>query len=295
LRVSLFVSEHGTMCRMEIKEYFGKAWTLRSYLLSPWKLLFYKKVFYGLIIFGLSYWVLPPSVTKYADYVISPVWRLTRAIAAEIGIISLAKHGVTGVSKSVEFFQGPDEIENSQGGDYFYAGNPIKTNLEWAAGSSGNLQFKQLDLPNKKGLAYAYKLDTSFYVNYDRSSFHLAPFKKSAHVGVDKRDMKLKWQELLNKLELDLESFDVLWCVSGIYYEEEGFVGGLFMLVTDEYRQQIRTQAFVVPRFAKPKDKPSTYLITVDELEALVGLDFMNQLAEEEQIKLETSKLDWAW
>lgn len=285
---------------MTFKEKLGQAWTVRGYLISPWKLLFKKKVLYGVLIFVLAYWILPPSITQYADKLLSPVWRATRAIAAEIGLVGLVKNSATGVSATVDFIQGPDEIENSLGGDIFYAGEPVVSE-NWQIQSAGNVKLASYGGLNSSLQLAAYQLSKNEFVSYTdwpSGTCSLHPFKSekdSALISVDKRDMVKTWKSLLEKVSADLDEMDHIWCLAGVQRDDASSVQGIFLLMVDEYRQEVRAQAFYLPRHVSSKDKLSSFLIPIDELEEKSSLDVLSGLEDALEEKLEALNPEWAW
>jgi hypothetical protein len=285
---------------MTFKEKFGQAWTVRGYLISPWKLLFKKKILYGVLIFVLAYWILPSSVTQYVDKAVSPVWKVTRAIAAEIGLLGLVKNSASGVSATVDFIQGPDEIENSLGEAIFYAGEP-KLAKAWQVGVSDNVKLAFSGDEGTRFQFVAYRLikgELSPQKEWEGARVSLLPFQSTndlAEVAVDKRDMVKTWGRVMQKLSNDLSEMDHLWCLAGVERDETQSVQGIFLLIVDEFRQEVRAQSFYVPRHADSKDKLSSFLIPIDELETKLSIDVLNGLEDALEKKLEAQKLDWAW
>lgn len=284
---------------MPFKEKFDQAMTLRGYLISPWKLLFKKKVLYGVLIFVLAYWILPPSVTQYVDKVVSPVWKVTRAIAAEIGLVGLVKNSASGVSATVDFIQGPDEIENSLGEAVFYAGKP-KIVGDWELQVADNVQVAMGGALDSRYQIAAYQLSKGKFelgTEWPSGVVALSPFemKEQALVAIDKREMIKAWKSAMRKLYEDSESMDHLWCLAGVERDGSKNVQGLFLMMVDEYRQEIRTQSFYLPRHIDSKDKLSSYLISVDELEEKLSIDVFTGLEDVLEAKLESEKPEWAW
>jgi len=69
-----------------------------------------------------------------------------------------------------------------------------------------------------------------------------------------------------------------------------------FKVMLRERDDKIAVQAFVVPHAELARDmKYSGFIVSVDELESLSGLDFFSELSEPLQSRLEVIKPDYAW
>lgn len=99
--------------------------------------------------------------------------------------------------------------------------------------------------------------------------------------------------------------FDEVWVVTGPVFSKpvQRLASGVavpsayYKIVTDEIDGGIRVMAFLVDSRAAPYTRIKTELVSVDQLEALTGLNFFPELTESEQQTLEAEPAGrlWPW
>ncbi|ATC64548.1 endonuclease [Nibricoccus aquaticus] len=68
-----------------------------------------------------------------------------------------------------------------------------------------------------------------------------------------------------------------------------------FMIVVDESEGRVRAQAFLFPQEAEEGDELGKYLVSIDEIEARTGLDFLSVLPDEAEAALEAKRVTRVW
>lgn len=166
-------------------------------------------------------------------------------------------------------------------------------------------------------------ITTSDYINsgYDRG--HMAPnhaisllYGKEAqeetflmsNVTPQKASLNQKiWKHLE---EMELESFTLkfkeVWVYTGPLFDSKiaRLKSSYFVEIPDAFYKiyvgievdgSIKTLAFIIPQNAKMNDRIEKYLVTIDEIERRSGFDFLHELEDtiEEKLEKEIDVVDW--
>jgi endonuclease G, mitochondrial len=99
--------------------------------------------------------------------------------------------------------------------------------------------------------------------------------------------------------------FSEVWVITGPVFREpvERLESGVqipsdyYKIILDQNKGKVRVLAFLVPRDCPPYTRIKKCLVSVDEIEALTGLNFFPALSEEEQALLESEPAGrlWPW
>ena len=115
------------------------------------------------------------------------------------------------------------------------------------------------------------------------------------------------WQRL-EAMEIDefLPKFKTLWVYTGpIFNEEAKKLKNSFIVeipvafykiyIGIQEDGTMKSLAFMIPQNAKPYDSLEKYLVSIDEIEAASGLDFLPNLEKNQEIHLEKQKSVTGW
>lgn len=99
------------------------------------------------------------------------------------------------------------------------------------------------------------------------------------------------------------EKFAEVWVIcGGIYDEDKQFINNkieipdeCYMIIVDLLNGEPRVMAFIMPQFIEKRTKLDEYLTTVDEIESRTGLDFMPDLEDKVENKVEEEKSNKLW
>lgn len=112
------------------------------------------------------------------------------------------------------------------------------------------------------------------------------------------------WQKLEQRIATNYAGrFGEVWVVVGPIFGEKpkklsrrvSVPEAFFMIVIDEREGGVRAQAFVLPQEAPATGEPGAYLTSIDEIERRTGLDFLGELPDEAEAKLEATKAERMW
>jgi endonuclease G len=67
------------------------------------------------------------------------------------------------------------------------------------------------------------------------------------------------------------------------------------MIVVDESEGRVRAEAFLFSQDTPEGDDLGTHLVTIDEVEARTGLDFLSELPDEAENALESRRAAGVW
>jgi endonuclease G, mitochondrial len=125
---------------------------------------------------------------------------------------------------------------------------------------------------------------------------NITPQKHALNAGV--------WQRLEQRIATNYAGrFGEVWVVAGpIFGEKPKKLGRrvavpeeFFMIVIDEREGGVRAQAWIFPQETPNFAEPEGYLTSIDEIERRTGLDFLSELPDDAETKLEAAKAARVW
>lgn len=99
------------------------------------------------------------------------------------------------------------------------------------------------------------------------------------------------------------QEYEQVWVIAGPVYSREARALGsgvdipvsCYGIVLDEVNGAPRVMAFVIPQDVPPDAKLEGYLQSVDDIEAMTGLDFMAGVPDEVEVRLEAQRAACLW
>lgn len=146
-------------------------------------------------------------------------------------------------------------------------------------------------------LAPNYAIATRYGEAAQKETFlmsNIIPQRHSLNAGL--------WKQLEMKIASNYPArFGEVWVMAGPIFglKSARLKGGVavpeacYMIILDESDGRVRCQAFIFPQNAE--GNLARYLVTVDEIEARTGLDFLHELPDEAEALLESRRADGVW
>jgi endonuclease G len=112
------------------------------------------------------------------------------------------------------------------------------------------------------------------------------------------------WKELEARAAINYPArFQEVWIVTGPIYSSSGpeIAKGIrvpdscYKIVIDETDGKVRCLAMVMKQDISPSASLDQYIVTVDEVETLTGIDFFGDLEDQVESKLESTKAERIW
>jgi endonuclease G, mitochondrial len=125
---------------------------------------------------------------------------------------------------------------------------------------------------------------------------NITPQKHALNAGL--------WHELEQKIATSYPArFGEVWVLAGPIFGEQptrlqrrvAVPEAFFMIVIDENDGRVRAQAFVIPQEAAADSSIESYVVSIDEVEARAGLDFLSELPDETENALEMRRVSRVW
>lgn len=147
-------------------------------------------------------------------------------------------------------------------------------------------------------LAPNYAIATRYGEAAQRGTFvmsNVIPQKHALNAGL--------WKDLEMKIATSYPArFAEVWVIAGPVFKKPSptlprsrvpIPEACYMLVIDESDGRVRSTAYLFPQDAK--GSLDNYLVSIDEIEARTGLDFLTEFPAEVQAQLETKRASRAW
>jgi len=112
------------------------------------------------------------------------------------------------------------------------------------------------------------------------------------------------WRYLEERAAINYPArFGEIWIVTGpVFGRRAEVIGkgvpvpeGFFKIMIDETEGKVRTQAYLIPQSARAEQGLRPFMVSIDEIERRVGIDFFPLLADEAERKLEASVASAPW
>lgn len=112
------------------------------------------------------------------------------------------------------------------------------------------------------------------------------------------------WKDIEMRAAVNYPSrFQEVWVITGPIYSEESQLtdtgiripNACYKIFADETEGKLRLQAVIIPQQVSPSAPLESYLVTVDDIERLTGLDFFPELDDFAEQKLEASFAKRLW
>ncbi len=112
------------------------------------------------------------------------------------------------------------------------------------------------------------------------------------------------WQQLEQRIATNYAGrFGEVWVVAGPVFDEKpkklhrrvAVPAAFYMIIVDEREATVRAQAFLFPAETSASAEPADFLTTIDEIERLTDLDFLSELPDEAEAKLESVRASQMW
>mgnify|MGYP002781210879 CR=1 FL=1 len=125
---------------------------------------------------------------------------------------------------------------------------------------------------------------------------NITPQKHAVNAGL--------WRELEQKIATSYPArFGEVWVLAGPIFGESptrlrrrvAVPEAFFMIVIDESDGRVRAQAFVIPQDVDANRRIDDYAVSIDEIEARAGLDFLSELPDETENALEQRRVSRVW
>ena len=99
------------------------------------------------------------------------------------------------------------------------------------------------------------------------------------------------------------QHFDEVWIITGPIFDEniEKLESGVeipdsfYKIIIDEKENGPRILAFIIPQEVESSESLDKFLTNVDEIEQLTKLDFMSELEDDLEDKIEAEKAEGVW
>lgn len=269
-----------------LRIWFRRFWACRSYLVSPWKVLFYKKCWLWLSLACVLYLFLPSSIQKPISNGVAWVWAPIKTIGKELGLFSLLSYGIDGVQAGAQWVEGPHAIEGSLGNDFSYGSLPqaLDENMEVL------MPPVTMDLIVQKPISirrFQWKSTTWSCFKLDRPQVLDRAWWSSLSSGPSPALLVFA-----RKLHEELQDHETFWVIFG-----QGSSGEQVVLVVDEYQQELRSIVFEFPssRSKASKGRIDLYRSSLVDLQERLTLRLLPSLSKTQVKTIEARGENWRW